>query len=108
MRNGFYKLWFKGSIEGASIAMLTDGDLIGCDPSHTFVGQYTVNNGRFHAEVVCQRHGMLSIPGEEQLLDEYHLIEDGGATSEVIESTATVPELPGFKLDMQYIWLCEI
>jgi hypothetical protein len=109
MRNGIYRVWFKGSgIFGTAAPLLVDGQFVACDRSHTYLGSYTDANGRFSAKVKASRHTVRPQFTDQPDLDEFHMNIEGGSTEETIAARTSVPEKPGFVLDVEYIWCSEI
>lgn len=109
MRNGIYRSWFKGpTIQGASAIILVDGQAISCDPTHTFFGRFTADNGRFHADVLGKRHTSLPQMASMSERDEFHIVCDGGATEETARIRCTIVEEPGQVVDIEMVWIGEI
>jgi hypothetical protein len=109
MRNGVYRVWYKGSgIEGTTATLLVNGEFIASDRTHSYLGSYTEVGEHFSADVKVSRHTLLTPSPEIPDLDEFHLHIEGGSTEEIIDGHCTVPEKPDFKLAVQYIWVSEI
>jgi hypothetical protein len=109
LRNGIYRVWYKGSgVHGAAATLLVDGEFIACDQSHTYLGRYTDENGRFSAEVLCRRHTDLPPAPEIPDIDIFHMQLEGLSSGEGAIVICKVPEKPGFSLDVEYAWSCEI
>jgi len=109
MRNGIYRVWYKGSgVYGTAATLLIDGQFVSCDRSHTYLGTYTEQNGRFHADIKVGRHTARPPAADASELDEFHLKVDGGSSEEIIAARCTIAEKPGFTLDVEYIWVSEV
>ena len=109
MRNGIYRVWYKGSgVYGTAAPLLVDGQFIACDRTHTYFGTYTDENERFHADVKVSRHTVRPPAVDLPDLGEFHLHIEGGSSEEIIAARCTVREKPGFVLDVEYIWVSEI
>ncbi len=108
LRNGIYRVWYKGSAQGAAASLLVDGQFIACNGSHKLLGRYQDNNGRFTAALEAWRHTPGAPSPNRVELDHYHMILEGLSTGEVIAACAHVPELPGFALNIEYVWIGEV
>jgi hypothetical protein len=109
MRNGIYRVWYKGrNVHGAAAVLFTDGQYVSCDRTHRLLGRYTDRYGRFAAEVFCKRHTHLPPSPEIPDLDEFHMIMEGASSDEIAEVRAIVPEKPGFEVHVEYVWMCEV
>lgn len=109
MRNGIYRVWYKGpNVHGATAVLFLDGQFIACDRTHSFLGQFKDQFGRFTAEVLCKRHTILPPSPEVPDLDEFHMMLDGASGDEIAAVRATIPEKPGLVLDVEYVWMSEV
>ena len=109
MRNGIYRVWFKGAgVYGTAAPLLVDGLFVACDRTHTYLGTYTDENGCFRADVKVSRHAFIAPSPDTPDLDEFHMTVEGGASKEIIAARASFPEKPGFVLDVEYIWVGEV
>jgi hypothetical protein len=109
MRNGIYRVWFKGSgVYGTAAPLLVDGQFIACDRTHTYLGSYTEENGNFTASVEVRRHTIRPQVTNQPDLDQFHMNIEGRSAGEIIAGRCTVPEKPGFMTDAEYIWCSEV
>jgi hypothetical protein len=109
MRNGIYRVLFKGhNVHGAAATLFVDGHFISCDRTHNYLGHYTDQNGRFAAQVFCKRHTYLPPSPEIPDVDEFHMMLEGVASGDAALVRGTIPEKPGFVIDVEYIWMCEV
>jgi hypothetical protein len=108
MRNGIYRVWFKGSgVYGTAAPLLVDGQFVACDRTHSYLGSYTEENGNFTASVKVSRHTMMSAPDLPDI-DDFHMNIEGRSTEDIVAARSTFPEKPGFVLDAEYIWCSEV
>lgn len=108
MRNGIYRVWYKGSAHGAAASLLVDGQFIGCNRTHNLLGRYQEQNGYFSATIEATRHTSgVTVPNNVEL-DTYRMRVEGLCTSEAVKARGTVEGMPGFALDIEYVWLSEV
>lgn len=108
MRNGIYRVWYKGpGLQGTTAVMLIGQDVFACDRTHTFVGTYKRERDWVTAEILCQRHSPHLKANLLAELNEYHLSLKGRAKDDLADLRGTIAEAPGVELEFQYIWLCE-
>lgn len=109
MRNGIYRIWYKGQdVHGSAAVILVDGAYISCNPEHTCLGEYTDTNGHFAAEVLCTRHSEAAPFPEKADLTEFHMIHKGHAAGESVTGRCTIREMPGFSMEVEYLWISDI
>lgn len=109
MRNGIYRSWFKAAAaQGGSAIIFVDGRVMSCDPTHAFLGQYSVVNGHFHAEVQGKRHTSIPNMASMSELSEFRVICDGSATEETASIRCSIVEQPGQTVSIDMVWIGEI
>lgn len=103
MRNGIYRVWYKGS-SGMSAGALAfrDGEVLGSDAAFGAVGRYNIQLGRLQGEVLFARlrrnATVVGLPD----LDRFHLVLTGTPNGDIASLRGMVPELPDYYL------LCEL
>lgn len=103
MRDGIYRVWFKGPNGTSAGAMaFRGGDILGSDAAFAFVGRYQRVLGRVEGEILFTRLR----PGQQTQglpdRDSFHLILSGTPHGEVAALRGTVAEDPSYYL------LCEL
>lgn len=109
MRNGIYRVRYKAAgVEGSTAILLIDREVIGCDSTHSFSGTWEQRKDWLTADLVCRRHTRDRKPQLLPDIDECHLQLDGPAKAEFAKLRGVIAELPEARLDVEFIWLCEL
>ena len=104
MKNGLYKVHFTTQMgSGAGVVVLRDGRLYGGDSSMYYVGDYTLNENRFTADVRTDRHtsNLSSVLG----VDRAHITLTGTYSNESVEAEGSARENPdvSFRANLQFL-----
>lgn len=96
MQDGLYRVHFQTPLgAGAGVVHLMGGRLWGGDAALYYVGTYSLDNNRFVADVVTDRHtnipGMMSVFGK----DKVHIRLSGVHTPDSAQVVGSAAEAPG-------------
>jgi len=108
MRDGIYRVWFKGP-DGNSTGALAfrNGDILGCDSAYASVGHYSLHLGRLSGEMKYTRLNPAVKTGGLPDLDEFHLLLEGTPGRDVASLRGTIREIPAYYLLCEMAWVNE-
>ena len=106
MRDGLYRVRFITQLgSGAGVVVLRDGRFYGGDSSMYYVGDYTLNENHFTANVRTDRHtsNLFSVLG----VDRAYITLTGTYSNESVESEGSVRENPSVSFRANLQFLCD-
>ena len=106
MKNGLYRVRFTTQLgSGAGVVVLRDGRLYGGDSSMYYVGDYTLSENRFTADVRTDRHtsNLSSVLG----VDRAQITLTGTYSNESVEAEGSARENPNVSFRANLQFLCD-
>ena len=106
MKDGLYKVQFTTQLgSGAGVVVLRDGRLYGGDSGMHYVGDYTLNENHFAADVRTDRH--TSNLSSVLDVDRAHITLTGTYSNESVEAEGSARENPGVSFRANLQFLCD-
>ena len=108
MRDGMYKVIIEGrGVKILMIGTLTDGRLIGCDPTHHVTGWVRESGSRFRGSLQMRRHAKPAGFVEIANLDVIDVTFEGIGGTSFGAFDARIEGHPDLPVKANFQWLCD-
>jgi hypothetical protein len=109
MRNGIYRIKYESARgAGSGVSIFNNGRICGGDKTHYFAGTYSESGARFTAEVEARRHFRCCQTPTVPDLDVLHYVIEGVCSTDFVQASAQVSEVPGHDVKLTYRWLAQL
>jgi hypothetical protein len=108
MRDGMYKVVISGrGVKILMIGTLSNGRLLGCDPTHHVTGTVRETGSRFRGRLTMRRHAKPDGFVEIANLDEINVSFEGIGGTSFGEFDSRIEGHPELKVRAAFQWLCD-